>query len=292
LAAASSLAIGSAAGAQVFDQVGGGDRRTVDVITVTAQQREQNSQDVPISIGAYDTAALTAAGIQDIKDLIAIAPGLMVTSTQAETITTARIRGIGTVGDNFGLESSVGVYIDGVFRSRNGVGFGDLGELDRIEVLRGPQGTLFGKNTSAGVLNIVTAAPEFEYGGSLQAELGDYGYQRYSGHITGALLEDVLAFRLFAADGKRDGFTSLVLDEGGLFDVRDSETQDYSTVRGQLLWTPSASVEGRIIADYSERAEFCCSAVSYDYTATAAALGTQEGMSWVPRPRRWSIGSA
>ncbi len=271
-AAASSIAISSAASAQVFDQVGGGDRRTVEVITVTAQQREESAQDVPISIGAYDTDALEAAGIQDIKDLISIAPGLMVTSTQSETITTARIRGIGTVGDNFGLESSVGVYIDGVFRARNGVGFGDLGELERIEVLRGPQGTLFGKNTSAGVLNIVTQEPDFEPGASLEYQWGDYGHRRLSGHVTGPLIEDVLAFRLFAATAERDGFTQLVVRDGANFDVQDSETEDYDTYRGQLLFTPSETVSVRLIADYSERDEMCCSAVAYDYTPTAASL--------------------
>ncbi len=271
-AAASSLAIGSAAGAQVFDQVGGGERRTVDVITVTAQQREESAQDVPISIGAYDSEALAAAGVQDIKDLISIAPGLMVTSTQSETITTARIRGIGTVGDNFGLESSVGVYIDGVFRSRNGVGFGDLGEIERIEVLRGPQGTLFGKNTSAGVLNIVTAAPEFEAGGSLEYQRGDFGHERISASLTGPLIEDVLAFRLFAADASRDGFTDLVVEEGGAVQLAESEDENYETYRGQLLFTPSSTFEARIIADYSARDEFCCSAVSWDYTAAAAGL--------------------
>ncbi len=271
-AAASTLALSTAAQAQVFDQVGGGERRTVEVINVTAQQRVESAQDVPISIGAYDTGALEASGVQDIKDLISIAPGLMVTSTQAETITTARIRGIGTVGDNFGLESSVGVYIDGVFRSRNGVGFGDLGELERIEVLRGPQGTLFGKNTSAGVLNIITQAPDFEHGGSFEATVGDFGYQRYALGFTGPLIEDTLAFRIYGVDAKRDGFTSLVLDQDPNYDVRDSETEDYSTVRGQLLWTPSESVTGRIIADYSERDELCCSAVSYDYVGTGAFL--------------------
>jgi len=271
-AAASSLALGSAAGAQVFDQVGGGERRTVDVITVTAQQREQSAQDVPISIGAYDSEALAAAGVQDIKDLISIAPGLMVTSTQSETITTARIRGIGTVGDNFGLESSVGVYIDGVFRSRNGVGFGDLGEIERIEVLRGPQGTLFGKNTSAGVLNIITAAPEFEYGGNVEYQWGDYGHQRLAAAVTGPIIDDVLAFRLFTADGRRNGFTNLVVEQGGTIQFADSETRDFTTYRGQLLFTPSSTVEARIIADYTDRSEVCCSAVSWDYTAAAAGL--------------------
>jgi len=271
-AAASSLAFGSAATAQVFEQVGGGERRTVDVITVTAQQREESAQDVPISIGAYDTAALQAAGVQDIKDLISIAPGLMVTSTQSETITTARIRGIGTVGDNFGLESSVGVYIDGVFRARNGVGFGDLGELDRIEVLRGPQGTLFGKNTSAGVLNIITAAPEFEPGASVEYQWGDFGHQRISGHITGPLIEDTLAIRVFAADGQRDGFTQLVVRDAGGTSVQDSETENYTTYRGQLLFTPSETVSVRLIADYTDRNELCCSAVAYDYTPAAFGL--------------------
>jgi iron complex outermembrane receptor protein len=265
--------LGAAAQAQVFEQVGGGERRTVDVITVTAQQREESAQDVPLSIGAYDTDALANAGVKDIKDLISIAPGLMVTSTQSETITTARIRGIGTVGDNFGLESSVGVYIDGVFRSRNGVGFGDLGEIERIEVLRGPQGTLFGKNTSAGVLNVVTAAPEFEAGGSLEASVGDYGYSRFSGSITGPIFEDVLAVRLFGATGDRDGFQQLILDDGnGPAEVTDSETQEYFTFRAQALWTPSNSVEGRFIADYSKRDELCCSAVQWDYAATPAVF--------------------
>ncbi|PWE17442.1 TonB-dependent receptor [Marinicauda salina] len=269
MAAASAATLASAASiAPASAQEG----RSVEVITVTAQQREQSLQDVPLSVGAYGLEELANAGVRDIKDLISIAPGLMVTSTQAETITTARIRGIGTVGDNFGLESSVGVYIDGVFRARNGVGFGDIGELERIEVLRGPQGTLFGKNTSAGVLNIVTAGPEHEFGGHVEATVGDYGYSRLSGHVTGSIVEDELAFRLFAVNGERDGFTDLVVGKGANAELQDSDTQDYYSFRGQLLWTPSSNVEGRFIADYSERDEFCCSAPQWDFTAGAAAL--------------------
>ena len=271
-AAASSVALGAAANAQLVEQAGGGERRTLDVITVTAQQREQSAQDVPISIGAYDTQALEQAGVRDIKDLISIAPGLMVTSTQSETITTARIRGVGTVGDNFGLESSVGVYIDGVFRSRNGVGFGDLGELERIEVLRGPQGTLFGKNTSAGVLNITTAAPEFEYGGHLEATIGEHALTRYEAGFTGPIIDDRVAFRLFGAMAENNGYNQLVIGKGANARVEDTETTDYYTVRGQLLFTPSDTVEGRVILDYSERDERCCSAVSWDYTPATYAF--------------------
>ncbi|MEG1451480.1 TonB-dependent receptor plug domain-containing protein, partial [Brevundimonas sp.] len=115
---------------------------SVDDIIVTAQKREQSLQEVPIVVTTLSQAALDGAGVKDIKDLQILTPGMTVTSTQSEASTTARIRGVGTVGDNPGLESSVGVVIDGVYRSRNSVGFGDLGELSRIEVLKGPQGTL------------------------------------------------------------------------------------------------------------------------------------------------------
>mgnify|MGYP003863754327 CR=1 FL=1 len=105
---------------------------TVDSIVVTAQKREQNLQDVPVVVTAIGAKLLQDTGVKDIKDLTILTPGLTVTSTTSEASTTARVRGVGTVGDNPGLESSVGVVIDGVYRSRNGVGFGDLGERHGI----------------------------------------------------------------------------------------------------------------------------------------------------------------
>jgi outer membrane receptor protein involved in Fe transport len=154
---------------------------TLDKITVTAQKREEALQDVPVVVTALSEQALEDNGVRDIKDLQSLVPGLTVTSTQSEAQTTARIRGVGTVGDNAGLESSVGVVIDGVYRPRNGVGFGDLGELERVEVLKGPQGTLFGKNTSAGVINVITKRPT--YGQAVEAEVtvGNYGAFGVSG---------------------------------------------------------------------------------------------------------------
>ena len=128
---------------------------TLSEIVVTAQKREQNIQDVPISVIALSAQQLKDAGVTDIKDMQVLTPGLTVTSTTNESSTTARIRGIGTVGDNPGLESSVGVVIDGVYRPRNGVGFGNLGEIEQIEVLEGPQGELFGKNNDAAAFDDV-----------------------------------------------------------------------------------------------------------------------------------------
>jgi outer membrane receptor protein involved in Fe transport len=104
-------------------------------IIVTAQKRQENIQDVPISVIALSAQQLKDTGVYDLKDMTALTPGLTVTSTTDENSTTARIRGVGTVGDNPGLESSVGVVIDGVYRPRNGVGFGNLGEIEQIEVL-------------------------------------------------------------------------------------------------------------------------------------------------------------
>lgn len=243
---------------------------TVDDIIVTAQKREQSLQDVPIVVTTLSQELLDGAGVQDIKDLQILTPGMTVTSTQSEASTTVRIRGAGTVGDNPGLESSVGVVIDGVYRSRNSVGFGDLGELSRIEVLKGPQGTLFGKNTSAGVINIITERPSFDP--SIAGELtgGNFGAIGGSVSVTGGLT-DQIAGRLFVAHRERDGFYD-VNNGDGPNTRKDDQTQDYWTTRGQLLILPSDDVSVRLIADYTKREEYCCVAVQTRVGPTQAFI--------------------
>ncbi|HEV7227105.1 TonB-dependent receptor [Brevundimonas sp.] len=228
----------------------------VDDIIVTAQKREQSLQDVPIVVTTLSQEMLEDAGVRDIKDLQILTPGMTVTSTASEASTTARIRGVGTVGDNPGLESSVGVVIDGVYRSRNSVGFGDLGELQRIEVLKGPQGTLFGKNTSAGVINIITEQPSFTPEFNFEATVGNYDAKAISGSVSGPLT-DALAFRLYAGRRLRDGFMTIDTGDGPRPET-DDNNQDFGTVRGQLLWLPTDGISMRFIADYSKRDEYCC----------------------------------
>src|SRR5918999_1541611 len=128
-------------------------------IIVTAQGRRQILQDVPLAVSAVGGQQLQNSGASDIRQLNQLAPSLLVSSTGSEGNGSARIRGIGTVGDNPGLESSVAVFIDGVYRSRSGIGLNELGEIERIEVLRGPQGTLFGRNASAGLIHIISKKP-------------------------------------------------------------------------------------------------------------------------------------
>ena len=266
------LGASSAAQAQTSDV------QTVDSIIVTAQKREQNLQDVPVVVTAVGAKLLQDTGVRDIKDLTILTPGLTVTSTSSEASTTARVRGVGTVGDNPGLESSVGVVIDGVYRPRNGVGFGDLGEMERIEVLKGPQGTLFGKNTSAGVINVVTKEPEFGFGGSGELTFGNYGAKGAAASVTGPLYEDKLAGRLYVAARKRDGYNDVVTGNGPSKRDEDADSNFY-TVRGQLLFVPDDKATFRVIADYTRRDENCCGAVQIRTGPTAAILALVSGQS-------------
>ena len=252
------------------------DVQTVDSIIVTAQKREQNLQDVPVVVTAVGAKLLQDTGVRDIKDLTILTPGLTVTSTSSEASTTARVRGVGTVGDNPGLESSVGVVIDGVYRPRNGVGFGDLGEMERIEVLKGPQGTLFGKNTSAGVINVVTKEPEFGFGANGEVTMGNYNAKGVSGSVTGPLMGDKLAGRLYVAARERDGYNDVIVGKGPSSRKQDAD-QNFYTVRGQLLFVPDDNATFRVIADYSRRDENCCGAVQIRTGPTAGILALVSG---------------
>ena len=135
---------------QDTDLVAAADVDDGNVIIVRAQGRDQTLSDVPVAVSAVTAETLQKSGVADIRDMNQVAPSLLISSTGNESNGSARIRGIGTVGDNPGLESSVAVFIDGVYRSRSGNALSELGPLDRVEILRGPQGTLGGRNSSAG----------------------------------------------------------------------------------------------------------------------------------------------
>jgi outer membrane receptor protein involved in Fe transport len=203
--------------------------------------------------------------------LVGEVSGLVVTSTSSEVSTTARIRGIGTVGDNIGLESSVGVVIDGVYRPRNGVGFGDLGELERIEVLKGPQGTVFGKNTSAGVINVISKRPDFVGGADAELTATNFGGYETTASINGPLVDDKLAGRFYAAYRRRDGLYDVSTGDGTR-ETREDANRDVVVGRGQLLFTPSEGVSALFIADYARRTENCCGAVQNNDGATAPLM--------------------
>ncbi len=235
-------------------QVAAASTADANEIIVTATRRNQVLSDVPIAVSAVSAEQLQNSGGTDIRQLNQLAPSLLVSSATNESNGAARIRGVGTVGENPGLESSVAVFIDGVYRSRTGVGLTDLGPIDHIEVLRGPQGTLFGRNASAGLINITTALPKFEFGGQAEASYGNFNNIRLQGGLTGPILGDKAAFRIDGLYNKRDGFVTDVISG------RDINNRDRFLVRGQLLLKPTDDISIRLIGDYNQKNEECCAA--------------------------------
>ncbi len=244
------------------------DELAIEEIIVTSQRRAESVQEVPIAITAMSDTMLRNSGIDDLKELTQLAPALQASSTNSETQgTVIRIRGVGTQGNNPAFESAVGVFIDGVYRSRPGAALAELLDVERIEILRGPQGTLFGRNTSAGAISMITAKPQFEAGGYVEATFGNFSSYDIRGSVWGPLVEDKLAVRLSGLAGSRDG----LLDD--LTTGNDINTRDRNIVTGQMLFTPNEDVELRVIADFRSSSEDCCFAVHWAERPLGGAPG-------------------
>ena len=257
-------------------------------IIVTATRRASPLSDVPIAVSAVGAQAMQNSGASDIRTLNQLAPSLLVSSTGSEANASARIRGIGTVGDNPGLESSVAVFIDGVYRSRTGAGLNELGEIERVEVLRGPQGTLFGRNASAGLINIISKAPEQTFHAKGEVTYGNYDYWRLSGRVTGPIA-DGIALSLDGVWSKRDGFYKLVDGAGNT--VGDTNDRDRYFLRGQALIEPNDALSIRLIGDYTNRDESCCGAAYIEARERrpAAAIPTRPSTASL---RFWRVRAA
>jgi iron complex outermembrane receptor protein len=222
-------------------------------IVVTATKREQTLQNVPISVSVTSTATVEQAHIVDLKDLQSVVPSLKVTQFQSAGQTNFTIRGFGNGNGNDGIESSVGVFVDGVYRSRSQSALDDLPEIERVEVLRGPQSTLFGKNVSAGAISIVTKKPSFTWGGKAEVSVGNYGLINPKATITGPI-SDTVAFRLSGSVNERDGYFNNVTTHS------DVNGKNRWSIRGDLLFEPSSDFSIRILADASRIDEVCCGA--------------------------------
>jgi outer membrane receptor protein involved in Fe transport len=238
-------------------------------IIVTATRRASPLADVPIAVSAITAETLQNTGASDLRQLNQVTPSLYVSSTSSEAgAGGAGIRGIRTVGDNPGLESSVATFIDGVYRSRSGVGLTELGPVERVEVLRGPQGTLFGRNASAGLINVVTARPRFETAGYAEASYGNYDFMRVGAGFNAPFGQTVAA-RVDGVYVKRDGFLKDVISN------RDFNGRDRYLIRGKVLFEPSSDFSVLLIGDYTKRNEECCAATYLPaQDVTRAADGT------------------
>ena len=265
LAGAACLAMPGVALAQDAEEPAVDDPESSNVIIVTASKREQTLQETPISVSVTSGETLEQAQIRDILDLQTVTPSLRVSQLQSASATTFIIRGFGNGDNNFGIEPSVGVFIDGVFRSRSAAALSDLNGVQRIEVLNGPQSTLFGKNASAGVISVVTKEPQYEFGGQGEISYGNYNALIVKGEVTGPITDNI-AFALDGSYNRRDGYATIVnLDE-------ELSDRNRWSARGQLLIEPTPDVRIRIIGDYSNIDEVCCQVSTLVAGPTAPAI--------------------
>ncbi len=232
-----------------------------DVIIVTATRRAQDVQDIPVAVTAISPQALENQGVDNIREITDLAPSF--TSSQAQIASGSvvlRIRGVGTTSNNIGFESAVGIFIDGAYQSRPGVALNEFVDIERVEVLRGPQGTLFGRNTSAGALNITTKRPELgEFGGFVNAGYGNFDEKSLQGAINIPLNEDSLALRVTGAYRNRDGFLDVADRNGNI--IGDTNDVDQYMVRVQAGFEGDSGLRGRLIFDYSNSTSSCCGAI-------------------------------
>ncbi|MDC8754862.1 TonB-dependent receptor [Erythrobacter sp. sf7] len=235
--------------------------RDDNVIIVTATRRAQDVQDIPLAVTAIAPQQLEAQRVVNIQQISALAPSFTASQAQlASGSVVLRVRGIGTTSNNIGFESAVGIFIDGAYQSRPGVALSEFVDVERVEVLRGPQGTLFGRNTSAGALNITNVRPDVtEFGGFVNAEYGNFDEISLQGAVNVPLVQDTLAMRVTGAYRKRDGFLDVV-DRNGT-NIGDTNDVDQWLVRGQLGWDTDSGMRGRIIVDYSKSNSSCCGAI-------------------------------
>ncbi len=236
----------------------------LEEITVVAQKREENIMDVPVAITAISGAQIEASAIKDMYDLQINVPGLIVGGSQTTTTSNFAIRGIGSTSNNFGVESSVGLYVDNVYRSRQSSLINELVDVEAVEVLRGPQGTLFGKNTAAGAIQVRTVAPSVDSSDAfLELSTGAYGLQRLSA-AANIPLTDKLAFRGTMFSSKRDGYVdNVIYDFSGPVPSQTVQEdvfndRDRLGLRAQLGYDNGDNFDMRIIADYSRINETCC----------------------------------
>ncbi len=262
--------------AQDQDEAEARSARDDNIIIVTATRRAQDVQDIPIAVTAVSQQQLDNQGVFNIQQISQLATSFTATQAQvASGSVVLRVRGVGTTSNNIGFESAVGIFIDGAYQSRPGVALTEMVDLERVEVLRGPQGTLFGRNTSAGALNITTVRPDVsEFGGFVNAMYGNFNEISLQGAVNLPIIQDTVAARFTGAYRKRDGFLTMVDGAGNR--IGETNDVDQFLVRGQIGWDLESGVRGRIIADFAESRNSCCGAIEL-YQSPAITAGAYAG---------------
>jgi len=238
-----------------------------DEVIVTARRRAERSQDVPLPITVLGGDSLESSGLTRLDDIQQKLPSTTANFFNPRQASIS-IRGIGLNPAADTLDNSVGVFLDGVYLGRPGMSVTDLIDLDRFELLRGPQGTLFGKNTTAGAINITTKAPSFTPEVKAETSLGTYSLREVKASASGGIVDNLVAARLSGYSSQRDGFLDNI--HGGT-----NNDADRQGLRGQVLVTPNTDVKLRLSVDYAKTDERCCVAVVANQGPNGAALANR-----------------
>jgi iron complex outermembrane receptor protein len=231
-----------------------GTSNILEELIVTAQKREQNLQDVPVAVSLLSGKAMAEAQLKNAGELATLIPTLNLQASSGPSTSSFNIRGIGTQTFSPGVDPSVSTMLDGVVMGRSGMAFLDLVDVQRVEVLRGPQGTLYGKNASGGVVHIVTKDPTPELSGTLAATAIEEGEYRVDGSVAGPIT-DTLGYRLTGSGISDDGYAKNYYNDKK---VNDNEAFN---VRGKLLWQATENLDFLVASDYS-KSDCDCTALS------------------------------
>ncbi len=254
---------------QSATSAGTGASDETETIVVTARHRSESSQAVPVAISVVGGDHLDNTGAFNVGRLQQLTPTLQFYSSNPRN-TSVNVRGFGSpLGlTNDGIDQGVGIYVDDVYYSRVASSTFDFLDVKQIEVLRGPQGTLFGKNTTAGAINITSRQPTFDFEGRAELSVGNYGYVQAKGAVSGPL-SDQLAVRLAVSETIRRGTIGNITTG-----ERDNNLSNIG-LRAQALWRPTGNLEVTLAGDYNHQNIDCCATVYVSYTPTQKALNRQ-----------------
>ncbi|MEP5763734.1 MAG: TonB-dependent receptor [Halieaceae bacterium] len=239
----------------------------LEEVIVTANRREQRLQDVAISVSAFTDQFFKDSGTKSLKQLEQYTPSLKITPVTDSRSTSIRIRGIGSVGTNAGIDPSVGVFIDGVYQGRAGMSIADLMDIERVEVLRGPQGSLYGKNTAAGALNIISKTPSQQFELELEGVYGNHQATEFRGTVNLPLGDSGHATRLSGYKVERDGFDDNIVTGDEINDA------DRWGVRSRTRFDLDDWGDLMLSLDYGKEDSNCCAADIMDWGGEVSSLG-------------------
>jgi len=266
------------AGTTAWAQAAGEDNLVIEEVTVTAQKRAQSLQQVPLAISVFSSAAIEETRIRELKEFADYIPNLMI-SQGSERNSQVTIRGVGAKSRNIGFDTRVGVYIDGIYLGQSPALNQVLLDLERIEVLRGPQGTLFGKNTVAGAISMVTRKPDREFGGAVSADIGNLGSRQFTAKVN-LPLGDHAAIKISATDITRDGYVK------NLYNGHKLNEQDGTAFRVDLAMDLTDRLSVRLTGDSldSDRLGYSGEPITdivaaFDIVGGAAGLATSGGLT-------------